>query len=44
MFIRIPEVDKGSFVNHDPGWTPTCPAERVGEFMMVDLLPVAGVM
>lgn len=42
VFLGLLRADTASFLNHEPGWTPTLEGEVEGDFMMTDLLRVAG--
>lgn len=43
VIIGMLETDSQSYLNTEPGWTPTLPCEKDDEFTMVDLLKFAGV-
>lgn len=43
VFIGLMQLDPGSYLNAQPGWTPTLPTQSTGTFGMTDLLRFARV-
>lgn len=44
VFVGLLKADSTSYLNVAPGWTPTLPSARAGQFTMTDLLTFAGVV
>jgi Animal haem peroxidase len=41
VFVGLLQLDRGSYLAAQPGWTPTLPSRTAGQFGMVDLLRFA---
>ena len=44
VFIGLLQGDALSYLEQDPGWTPTLPSDTTGMFTMIDMLKFAGVV